>query len=56
MSASPLLALLAPSYLAERYGIPAELVKNIAGIEKIVAEAVAGGPSEIEDGHAVLGV
>jgi uncharacterized protein (DUF302 family) len=30
-----------PSYLAERFGIPAELVKNIAGIEKIVDEVVA---------------
>lgn len=30
-----------PSYLAERYGIPPELVKNIAGIEKIVDEVVA---------------
>jgi len=32
---------IAPSYLAERYGIPPELVKNIAGIEKIVDEVVA---------------
>ena len=31
----------APSYLAERYGIPPGLVKNIAGIEKIVEEVVA---------------
>ncbi len=31
----------APSYLAERYGIPPDLVKNIAGIEKIVEEVVA---------------
>jgi len=31
----------APSYLAERYGIPADLVNNIAGIEKIVEEVVA---------------
>jgi uncharacterized protein (DUF302 family) len=31
----------APSYLAERYGVPADLVKNIAGIEKIVDEVVA---------------
>jgi uncharacterized protein (DUF302 family) len=30
-----------PSYLAERYGVPADLVKNIAGIEKIVDEVVA---------------
>ena len=30
----------APSYLAERYGIPPDLVKNIAGIEKIVEEVV----------------
>jgi uncharacterized protein (DUF302 family) len=29
-----------PSYLAERYDIPAELVKNIAGIEALVADAV----------------
>jgi uncharacterized protein (DUF302 family) len=32
---------LAPSYLAERYDVPADLVKNIAGIEKIVDEVVA---------------
>jgi hypothetical protein len=32
---------LSPSYLAERFGIPAELVKNIAGIEKIVDEVIA---------------
>jgi uncharacterized protein (DUF302 family) len=32
---------LAPSYLAERYGVPADLVKNISGIEKIVDEVVA---------------
>src|SRR4029077_5872620 len=32
---------IAPSYLAERYGIPPDLVKNIAGIEKIVVEGVA---------------
>ncbi|MEA2635316.1 MAG: hypothetical protein QOH92_2083 [Chloroflexota bacterium] len=32
---------LAPSYLAERYGVPADLVKNIAGIETIVEEVVA---------------
>jgi len=31
----------APSYLAERYGIPPDLVKNIAGVEKIVDEVVA---------------
>ena len=30
-----------PSCLAERYGIPAELVKNIAGVEAIVDEIVA---------------
>jgi uncharacterized protein (DUF302 family) len=34
------LSYLNPSYLAERYGIPADLVKNIAGIEKIVDEVV----------------
>jgi uncharacterized protein (DUF302 family) len=32
---------IAPSYLAERYGTPPDLVKNIAGIEKIVEEVVA---------------
>jgi len=31
----------APSYLAERYGIPPDLVNNIAAIEKIVEEVVA---------------
>ena len=31
----------APSYLADRFGIPPDLVKNIAGIEKIVEEVVA---------------
>jgi uncharacterized protein (DUF302 family) len=36
-----LVSYLSPSYLAERFGIPAELVKNIAGIEKIVDEVVA---------------
>src|ERR1700694_1393960 len=30
-----------PSYLAERYGIAPDLVKNIAGIETIVDEVVA---------------
>jgi uncharacterized protein (DUF302 family) len=35
------LSYLSPSYLAERYGIPADLVKNIAGIEKIVNDVVA---------------
>ena len=30
-----------PAYLAERYGIPPDLVKNIAGIETIVEEVVA---------------
>ncbi|HEY4871130.1 MAG TPA: DUF302 domain-containing protein [Candidatus Dormibacteraeota bacterium] len=30
-----------PSYLAERFGIPPDLVKNIAGIVKIVDEVVA---------------
>jgi uncharacterized protein (DUF302 family) len=32
---------LSPAYLAERYGIPPELVKNIAGIEAIVDEVIA---------------
>jgi len=32
---------IAPSYLAERYGILPDLVKNIAGVEKIVDEVVA---------------
>jgi uncharacterized protein (DUF302 family) len=36
-----LLSYLSPGYLAERYGIPPDLVKNIAGIEKIVDEVVA---------------
>jgi uncharacterized protein (DUF302 family) len=31
----------APSYLAERYGIPPDLVNNIASIEKIVEEVLA---------------
>ena len=31
----------APSYLGQRYGIPPDLVNNIAGIEKIVEEVVA---------------
>jgi uncharacterized protein (DUF302 family) len=35
---------LSPSYVAERYGIPSDLVKNIAGIEKIVDEVVGGAP------------
>jgi uncharacterized protein (DUF302 family) len=30
-----------PSSLADRFGIPADLVKNIAGIDKIVDEVVA---------------
>jgi uncharacterized protein (DUF302 family) len=30
-----------PEYLAERHGIPAELVKNIAGIRPLVQAAVA---------------
>jgi uncharacterized protein (DUF302 family) len=30
-----------PAYLAERYGIPADLVKNIAGIEAIVDEVIS---------------
>ena len=32
---------LSPVYLAERYGIPPDLVKNITGIETIVEEVVA---------------
>jgi uncharacterized protein (DUF302 family) len=36
-----MLSYLSPQYLAERYGIPSDLVKNIAGIEKIVDEVVA---------------
>jgi uncharacterized protein (DUF302 family) len=32
---------LSPAYLAERYGIPADLVKNIAGIEAIVDEVIS---------------
>jgi len=36
-----LLTYLSPGYLAERYAIPADLVKNIAGIETIVDEVVA---------------
>jgi uncharacterized protein (DUF302 family) len=32
---------ISPAYLAERYGIPPDLVKNIAGIEGIVDEVVA---------------
>ena len=35
------LSYISPSYLAERYGLPADLVQNISGIEKIVDE-VAG--------------
>jgi uncharacterized protein (DUF302 family) len=35
------LSYLSPAYLAERYGIPPELVKNIAGIEAIVDEVIA---------------
>lgn len=30
-----------PSFLAERFGVPADLVENIAGIETIVDEVVA---------------
>jgi uncharacterized protein (DUF302 family) len=36
-----LVSYLSPSYLAERYGIPPDVAKNIAGIEKIVDEVVA---------------
>jgi len=35
------LSYLNPSYIAERYGIPPELIENIAGIQKIVDEVVA---------------
>jgi uncharacterized protein (DUF302 family) len=35
------LSYLSPAYLAERYAIPPELVKNIAGIEAIVDEVIA---------------
>jgi uncharacterized protein (DUF302 family) len=35
------LSYFSPAYLAERYGIPADLVKNIAGIEAIVDEVIA---------------
>jgi uncharacterized protein (DUF302 family) len=35
------LSYLSPAYLAERYGIPPDLVKNIAGIETIVDEVIA---------------
>jgi uncharacterized protein (DUF302 family) len=35
------LSYLSPAYLAQRYGIPSNLVKNIAGIETIVDEVVA---------------
>lgn len=35
------LSYLSPAYLADRYGIPPDLVKNIAGIEAIVDEVVA---------------
>jgi len=35
------LSYVSPSYLAERYGIPPDLVENIAGIQKIVDEVVA---------------
>jgi uncharacterized protein (DUF302 family) len=32
---------ISPSYLAQQYGIPADLVKNIAGIDTLVDEVVA---------------
>jgi uncharacterized protein (DUF302 family) len=35
------LSFLSPAYLAKRYGIPPNLVSNIAGIETIVDEVVA---------------
>jgi uncharacterized protein (DUF302 family) len=34
----------APEYLAERHSIPAELVKNIAGVGALVQAAVATAP------------
>ena len=36
-----IVAYLSPSSLADRFWIPADLVKNIAGIDKIVDEVVA---------------
>jgi uncharacterized protein (DUF302 family) len=36
-----------PEYLAGRHEIPAELVKNIAGIRGLVAEAVGGGATKV---------
>src|SRR6185437_3882322 len=30
-----------PAYLAARYGIPSDLIKNIAGIEAVVGSAIA---------------
>lgn len=33
-----------PGYLAERHGIPKELLKNIAGIEQLVAKAAGPEP------------
>lgn len=35
----------ATAYLAERYGIPLALVKNIAGIDAVVAAALAASPA-----------
>jgi uncharacterized protein (DUF302 family) len=35
------LSFLSPAYLAKRYGIPPNLVTNIAGIETIVDEVIA---------------
>jgi uncharacterized protein (DUF302 family) len=35
------LSFLSPAYLAKRYGIPPNLVSNIAGIEAIVDEVIA---------------
>jgi uncharacterized protein (DUF302 family) len=35
------LSFLSPAYLAKRYGIPPNLVSNIAGIETIVDEVIA---------------
>src|ERR1700716_1055810 len=39
--AHAVLSYISPSYLAERYGVPTDLIQNISGIETIVDE-VAG--------------
>ena len=38
---------LSPASLADRFGVPGDLVKNIAGIDKIVDDVVAGGPRPV---------